>query len=118
MDTTLINILSVGAGSCLGGMARYVASRAVDSVCHAAFPWATFVVNIVGCLLIGLIYGFMDRGLQLSAGMRLFMTVGFCGGFTTFSTFMRENYLLLGGPHLLTAIAYTLASVFTGLLTV
>lgn len=116
MSTTLTNLLIVGAGSCLGGMARYVASRSVDAVCHAAFPWGTLLVNIAGCFIIGLVYGFIDKGFQLSDTMRLFITVGFCGGFTTFSTFMHENYLLLTGSHLLTSVAYILASILAGFL--
>ena len=52
------------------------------------------VVNVAGCLFIGLLYGWFERADVLSPEWRLFLTVGFCGGFTTFSTFVHENYIL------------------------
>lgn len=112
------NILIVGAGSCLGGMARYIVSRAIGAVCHTPFPWGTLTVNVAGCLIIGLIYGLIDRGISPGEGWRLFLTVGFCGGFTTFSTFMHENYLLFGGNHLLSVALYLGASVIAGFIMV
>lgn len=108
------NVLIVGAGSCLGGMARFLVSRAMAAVCHTAFPWGTFLVNVIGCFIIGLVYGFIDKGFHLSDEMRLFITVGFCGGFTTFSTFMHENYLLFSGSQHFTVILYALVSAIVG----
>lgn len=118
MDATITNVIIVGAGSCLGGMARYVVSRATQLVCHTAFPWGTFLVNVLGCFIIGIVYGLVDKGCGLSDGAKLFITVGFCGGFTTFSTFMHENYLLFGASQHLTLIAYALASAAVGFLMV
>lgn len=116
MNTAIANILIVGAGSCLGGMARYLVSKGLQTVCHTAFPWGTFAVNVLGCFIIGLIYGFIDRGGHMTDGMRLFLTVGFCGGFTTFSTFMHENYLLFNASGHLTLALYAAASVLSGFL--
>ena len=110
------NILCVGAGSCLGGMARYVISRYVDSSSGSGFPWGTLAVNLLGCLCLGLIYGLLARNLQLSEGMRLFLTVGFCGGFTTFSTFINENYLMLTNGEIASSILYAALSLIGGLL--
>lgn len=76
------------------------------------------MVNILGCFLIGLVYGLIDRGFQLNDHVRLFITVGFCGGFTTFSTFMNENYLLLTGSQHLNMVLYVLASTLGGFLMV
>ena len=119
MNSAVINILLVGAGSCLGGIARYLVGKGLQSVCHnAVFPWGTFAVNVVGCFIIGLIYGFIDRGGHMTDGMRLFLTVGFCGGFTTFSTFIHENYLLLNASGHLTLALYVAASVAAGFLMV
>ncbi|MCM1163344.1 MAG: fluoride efflux transporter CrcB [Muribaculaceae bacterium] len=115
---TLSNIFIVGAGSCLGGVVRYLLSRVVQSGLHTAFPWGTLVVNLLGCFVIGLVYGLIDRGFQLSDSMRLFITVGFCGGFTTFSTFMHENYLLFTAPNHLLVALYLLASVTAGFIMV
>lgn len=118
MNTTLLNILLVGLGSCLGGVARYLVSKGVTAVWHTVFPWGTFLVNIAGCLIIGLVYGYLDKGGTMSEGMRLFLTVGFCGGFTTFSTFMNENYMLFTGPAPLSLALYATASVAAGFLMV
>jgi len=108
-------ILIVGAGSCLGGMARYLLSKLIQTSAGGVFPWGTLAVNVLGCLVIGFVYGLLDRGFNLSGGMKMFLTVGFCGGFTTFSTFMNENYLLFGSGHLLTVLAYAAVSLLLGL---
>ncbi|MCM1036070.1 MAG: fluoride efflux transporter CrcB [Bacteroides sp.] len=112
----IISIIAVGAGSCLGGIARYLVSRLLAGTAAAgAFPWSTFAVNIAGCFIIGIIYGLLARGMHLSEPVRLFLTVGFCGGFTTFSTFAHEGYLLFGGSGLPTVLLYAAASVGLGL---
>lgn len=112
----IMSIIAVGAGSCLGGIARYLVSRLLSGTAAAGtFPWSTFAVNIAGCFIIGIIYGLLARGLHLSEPVRLFLTVGFCGGFTTFSTFAHEGYLLFGGSGLPTVLLYAAASVALGL---
>ena len=78
------------------------------------FPWGTLTVNVAGCFIIGLIYGWLDQGLSLSPAWRLFLTVGFCGGFTTFSTFANENYLLFQGAHAAMLALYVAVSVAAG----
>lgn len=115
MHSAIINIIAVGAGSCIGGVLRYLLSKLIQTSTAGAFPWGTLAVNLIGCLVIGIIYGLLDRGLTLSPAMKLFLTVGFCGGFTTFSTFMHENYLLFGGGSLLPFIVYAAASFIFGL---
>lgn len=110
-------ILYIAAGSGLGGVARYLASRWIQEAWgHGAFPWGTFAVNVVGCLLIGLIYGAVDRGAGLSPEMKAFLTVGFCGGFTTFSTFVHENYLLFESSDFPVVALYAGASFAVGLM--
>lgn len=80
----LKTIIYIGVGSGLGGVARYLLSRLIQEHAGASlFPWGTFAVNIIGCLVIGLIYGLIDRGFSLSPEMKAFLTVGLCGGFTT-----------------------------------
>lgn len=118
---TLSNILLVGAGSCLGGIARYLTGKLFTPHTASAtsmFPWATLTVNLAGCFLIGLIFGLLDRGITLSPSMKLFLTTGVCGGFTTFSTFTHENYLLFSGNHAAPLILYALLSVAGGFLMV
>lgn len=82
----------------------------------SGFPWGTLAVNVAGCLAIGLLYGLFERGNLLNAELRLFLTVGFCGGFTTFSTFIHENYALLGGQQFLHFAGYALLSFALGML--
>lgn len=104
------NILLVGLGSFVGGVMRYALSLLLR--CDSAFPWATFGVNLLGCLLIGLIMGWSSR---LSQEWTLLLTVGLCGGFTTFSTFSKESFLLLqSGSYALLAL-YVLASLLLGI---
>lgn len=107
-------ILCVGAGSCLGGIARYLSTKYIQSAVETAFPWGTFAVNVAGCLLIGLVFGALERGVTIPPAVRLFLTVGFCGGFTTFSTFANENYLLFSSSQFPMALLYAGLSVVAG----
>lgn len=114
-------IIAVFVGSGLGGVCRFLMSKAVQGHLAAAtlFPWGTFAVNVLGCLLIGLIYGIIDRHAGagfLTPQLRLLLTVGFCGGFTTFSTFINENYLLFQSSNLPVLLGYVAASVVVGFL--
>lgn len=111
----MYEIIAIAAGSALGGVLRYLLSRLVNTGAGDAFPWGTLAVNILGCLAIGLIYGLLDRGFQLNRPAVLFLTVGLCGGFTTFSTFIHENYSLFSGPAPLLALLYIAGSVLLGL---
>lgn len=106
----------IGSGSFIGGIARYLASKYIQNSLISAFPFGTFVVNILGCLLIGLFYGLSERGNVMTAELRIFLTVGFCGGFTTFSTFANENIALLKDGNILYFALYASLSVFIGIL--
>ncbi|WP_301904419.1 fluoride efflux transporter CrcB [uncultured Duncaniella sp.] len=113
----LRTILYIALGSGLGGVMRFLVSRWVQAFFgNAIFPWGTFAVNVIGCFIIGVIYGAVDRGCELSPEMKAFLTVGLCGGFTTFSTFMHENYLLFNSSESPTVALYAGASFTVGLL--
>ena len=114
----LKTLLFIGSGSFLGGIARYLTARAVQNNVASAFPYGTMVVNLVGCLLIGLIFGISERTNLINDEWRIFLTVGFCGGFTTFSTFANENMTLLRDGNFFYFSLYTALSVFLGLLAV
>lgn len=110
------NFFMVGLGSCLGGVLRYALSLTLQMF-HATFPLATFVVNFVGCFLIGL-FGALVVKYQLPEYVALLLTVGLCGGFTTFSTFSKENmHLLYGGQYFIFA-TYTISSIVLGIIAV
>lgn len=110
------SLLLVGTGSFIGGIFRFLLSKCVSSQISSAFPVGTFAVNIAGCFLIGIFYGLSEHG--LSAGARLFLTVGLCGGFTTFSTFASEGLQLFRSGNVFTAALYAALSVFIGILAV
>jgi CrcB protein len=111
----LRSLLIVGGGSFVGGALRYLVMKLVPATTAHPFPLGTFLVNILGCLVIGLLYALMERYRLLSPDLRLFLTVGFCGGFTTFSTFVNDSFTLFRGGLSLIGLAYIAASVIVGL---
>lgn len=112
----LKTILCVGFGSFAGGILRYLLSKWTADISFHSFPIGTFLANILGCFAIGVFYALFERNMLLSPQLKLFLTVGFCGGFTTFSTFMNENFQFVRNGDLLPVLLYTAASLFTGFL--
>jgi CrcB protein len=110
----LQNILIVGVGSFIGGVLRYIISLCMRNA-SAEFPWATLLVNIVGCFAIGLIYGLFARHTTTSHQLCLLLTTGVCGGFTTFSTFANESFQMLQNGNIAGFIAYVTTSIFVGI---
>ncbi len=108
-------IFIVGTGSFIGGVLRFLTSRFIQNTVFSAFPFGTFIVNILGCFLIGLFYGLSEHGNAINPEWRIFLTVGFCGGFTTFSTFANENLALLRDGDFFYFALYAGLSVFLGL---
>ena len=106
------NLILVALGGAGGSVLRYLLSNI-----NTSFPWGTFAVNVLGSFLIGLLVGLMSKGV-LSPEMKLLLVTGFCGGFTTFSTFANESFSMMkAGDVLLTAL-YVGASVIIGILAV
>ena len=115
----LKNVLLVALGGAVGSVARYLVSRAVQGTLLSAFPFGTMTANVLGCLVIGLVYGLADGdGAPVGADLKLLLTVGFCGGFTTFSTFMNESLSLLRADSAAMMALYVGGSVALGLLAV
>lgn len=88
-----MSYLCVAIGGALGSVLRYIISLMFTKV--AGFPWPTFVVNVLGCLCVGIFSGIFLKWGNLPPNFKLFLITGFCGGFTTFSAFANENLALL-----------------------
>lgn len=111
-------LICVFLGGGTGSVLRYCVQELLhERIVPYSFPWATFAVNIAGSFLIGLFYALSAR-FNLSADVRLLLTAGLCGGFTTFSTFSNDGLTLLKGEFYGTFMVYTLASISLGLLAV
>ena len=119
MIERLVPCLLVGAGSFVGGNARFIIGRWVGGMTDARFPLGTFLINVGGSFLLGFLAGLLaTRALPHSDSLRLALGVGFCGGFTTFSTFEYENHALFEDGLWLPAVANMALSLVAGLLAV
>ena len=107
------NTVFIGCGSFIGGAARYLISVAMKTM-SKGFPWGTLAVNLVGCLVIGLLWGFFSKSASENSSWALFMTVGICGGFTTFSTFSKEALIMLQSGNIVGLLSYIGVSVIAG----
>ena len=110
----LRNIIVVGTGSFIGGAARYLVTLIMKGV-GKGFPWATLAVNLTGCFLIGLLWGLFGKNGTEGSNWALFLTVGFCGGFTTFSTFSKEALMMLQAGNVWGFAGYVAVSVVAGI---
>lgn len=111
-------LLWVGLGGFVGSILRYMAGWLAEKNDWAGLPYATFSVNIIGCLMIGLFYGWAQRYEWMNENLSLFLMVGLCGGFTTFSTFSLENLSMLQNHNYSGFALYAFGSVAVGLLAV
>ena len=110
----LKEIVFIGAGSALGGISRYAIGKWASNSILTSFPFSTFTINIIGSFLIGIFLGLHGKQ-TISTGTMLFLTTGFCGGFTTFSTFSYENLNLIKQGNIEIAILYIALSLIIGL---
>ncbi|MGC1204134.1 MAG: fluoride efflux transporter CrcB [Flavobacteriaceae bacterium] len=110
-------ILLVFLGGGFGSVLRYIIGKYLNNA-ENGIPYGTFVTNILGSLLIGLILGFAAKNDTLSQNQTLLLATGFCGGFTTFSTFAYENHVFLKSGDFTSFAIYTIASFVIGFLAV
>jgi CrcB protein len=108
-------MILVGLGGGTGSVLRYLLSVVITRYFRTVFPLAIFTVNVSGCFLIGILLGLLERSPFMNPELRFLFITGFCGGYTTFSTFSAENVGLFQSGHWLTALLYIAASVSAGM---
>lgn len=109
-------MLIAGCGGFAGTCGRYLICRASAMFFHGDYPLGTFMVNIIGCFIIGLLMGVLERNYIFSPHDSVLLITGFCGGFTTFSSFAADIWNLGEKGDWLTAVAYLVASILVGIL--
>ncbi len=115
MSDKLKIIFIIGIGGFIGSCLRYFFSLFVHNKIPSIFPLGTLVVNVLGCLLIGIFYGLFEKT-NSAPEWRLFLATGLCGGFTTFSAFSVETFVMLREGQLFFTLVYVLASILLGIL--
>ncbi len=109
-------VLIAAGGGAIGTVLRYLSQRVAGQMIPSAFPWGTFAVNMIGCLLIGICWGLSLRWQSFSTDWKVFLMTGICGGFTTFSAFTLEGMMLLKEQRVGLFFIYVGLSVIAGLL--
>ena len=109
------SFILVFLGGGLGSGLRYLVAIAMNQY-SKILPFGTFTVNMIGCLLIGLVLGYAQKENTLTSNQTLLLATGFCGGFTTFSAFASENLELIRNGELFNFSIYAIGSVFIGML--
>jgi CrcB protein len=115
---TMATIAAVVAGGSLGTLARYGVDVAIERRSVSLFPWSTFTINLSGCFLVGLLIAALVDRHHAPHWLRIGLVVGFCGAYTTFSTFAQETYGLVEEKALILAMLNATASVSLGMLAV
>jgi CrcB protein len=111
-------VLLIGSGGFIGSILRYYVSRLNLSTHFLSVPVGTLLVNITGSLVIGILMGLSEKSEVVSTEARLFLMVGLCGGFTTFSSFTMESLTLVHNGQLMQVLVYTMLSILLGFLAV
>ena len=99
-------LISVFLGGGFGAIIRYLVIEQVNKLFLVAFPFGTIAVNVIGAFLIGLLSSYLAERLDVSENIKMFLIVGFCGGFTTFSSFNIEFYQLFSNGEILSSLIY------------
>ena len=111
-------VLAVGFGGAFGAVSRYSLDRFIEQRADSAFPWATFAINVSGCFAVGFIIAAVVDRHRAPHWLKAGLTIGFCGGYTTFSTFAQESLDLIEARDIAIAFASIGASVALGVLAV
>ena len=110
-------MVAIFVGGGIGSIIRYLITK-ISFFSFNSFPYSTFISNIIGCFILGLALTYFMKNDSQNSTIFLFIAVGFCGGFTTFSTFSSEGLELLNNGNLITFIVYTFTSIFLGIVAV
>lgn len=111
-------VVGIAVGGAAGAISRYGLDRLIETRSEALFPWATFVINVTGCLAVGLVIAALVDRHEAPAWLRAALVVGFLGGYTTFATFAQETLDLIEAGDSVVALANVLANVALGLVAV
>ena len=113
----LKEIIAVFIGGGLGSVLRFLVNK-IQIVSENNFPYSTFISNFLGCFILGLVLGYFIKNENPNSILFVFLTVGLCGGFTTFSSFSNESLQLIQNGEILTFLTYLLGSLVVGILSV
>lgn len=109
--------LYIGLGGAIGSILRFILSKFYQDLFKASyFPIGTLLVNVIGSFIIGVIFELYDQNFALNQDLKFFLTTGFCGGFTTFSTFSNETMIMVSDGNIFYASIYIFSSLFFSLL--
>lgn len=114
----LRTLLVIALGGGIGSVLRFLTTNLVQKYCPTVFPLATLVINVLGCLLIGIVVGLLEKHQLSNSNLKWFLVTGICGGYTTFSAFGYENISLFQSNNSGLAFLYISASVVSGLFAV
>ncbi|RIH65355.1 fluoride efflux transporter CrcB [Mariniphaga sediminis] len=114
----LRTVMLVGAGGFIGSVMRYLLHYYVEKGLASTFPWGTLIANVVGSFIIGMVFALAEKGNLMNAEWRIFLAVGICGGFTTFSSFAYNNFTMIKEQALGSLLLNVGASLFFGILAV
>ncbi|MBW1649248.1 MAG: fluoride efflux transporter CrcB [Deltaproteobacteria bacterium] len=117
MNKLLFEILYIGSGGLIGALARYFSYHLIGKIFNLQrFPYATFIINIIGCFFIGIIAGLLNSLLKSNEIVKAFFILGFLGSYTTFSTFAYETYKLLEAGRIIASFANIFLQALIGII--